>query len=606
MNPPEWWRRSHPEEMMAFESGKLGANAAVASKTYRRDAGEALKLTIAFCEKHFAGHMAGYHPSGGNTGEWFYQETWGPELSGYDPATLAAWRQWLTARYKDDASLRAAWSDPVVSLAEVAVPAPWLRRGLADQGLFEPAAARVVVDFNRFLQEAMADCVLSLARDIREAAGPDRLSVFFYGYVFEFAGVRNGPATAGHYALRRLLASPDIDVLCSPISYLDRGLGGGGPSMTTAESVALAGKLWLNEDDTSTYIAHATGNDFPGWNHGAETLKQSIELLRRGLIVTGCRNFATWWMDLGGTGWFADPQLWTQMDLFKNLNQERQDHPLAFKPEVAVLADERALQLVTGSGLARAASGSLMYSGREDLNRIGAPYGQYLLDDFLVGKVGAKLRAFLAAYALTGAERHQLRAATATGASIWAWTPGYVDLDTGRFSLAAVEELTGFPVRLAPAGTKARVRATEAGLKLGLPEEFGPDAELAPMLIPQPAGDDQVLATYASGEPAVVLRRAAESAQLFCATTSIPSTLYRLMAKLGGVHLYAEQDVNIYALGSYIGLHGAADGRLDLDFGQVGNIWNEFEQKDLGRKQKLSLDLRQGQTYLFRLTPAKP
>ena len=36
------------------------------------------------------------------------------------------------------------------------------------------------------------------------------LILFFYGYVFEFAAVPNGPATSGHYALRRVLDSPDI------------------------------------------------------------------------------------------------------------------------------------------------------------------------------------------------------------------------------------------------------------------------------------------------------------------------------------------------------------------------------------------------------------
>ena len=94
----------------------------------------------------------------------------------------------------------------------------------------------------------MLDCVCELAHAVRKASQGRKLVVFFYGYVFEFAGVQNGPATSGHYALRRVLNCPDIDVLCSLISYFDRGLGQSAPSMTAAESVALAGKLWLNEE----------------------------------------------------------------------------------------------------------------------------------------------------------------------------------------------------------------------------------------------------------------------------------------------------------------------------------------------------------------------
>ena len=102
----------------------------------------------------------------------------------------------------------------------------------------------------------MADCVCRAGP--RRAAGVARrkLVVFFYGYVFEFGAIRNGPATSGHYALRRVLDCPDIDVLCSPISYFDRGLGQSAPAMTAAESVALAGKMWLYEDDTADLPGH--------------------------------------------------------------------------------------------------------------------------------------------------------------------------------------------------------------------------------------------------------------------------------------------------------------------------------------------------------------
>jgi hypothetical protein len=101
--------------------------------------------------------------------------------------------------------------------------------------LHDPQAGRNLIDFAEFQQQMMADCVCELARAARRASGGRKLVVFFYGYVFEFGAIRNGPATAGHYALRRLLDCPDIDVLCSPISYFDRGLGESGPAMTAAE-----------------------------------------------------------------------------------------------------------------------------------------------------------------------------------------------------------------------------------------------------------------------------------------------------------------------------------------------------------------------------------
>ena len=37
-------------------------------------------------EARFGDHVAGYHPCGQNTGEWFYEGTWDSPLSGYAAA----------------------------------------------------------------------------------------------------------------------------------------------------------------------------------------------------------------------------------------------------------------------------------------------------------------------------------------------------------------------------------------------------------------------------------------------------------------------------------------------------------------------------------------
>ncbi len=604
LTPPAEWLQAHPELLMGYEDQKRGPALALTSELYGREAREALQGLIRHCEAAFGPRLAGYHPAGGNSNEWFYPQTWGKPLSGYDPATLAAWRKWLRTKYPTDEALQKAWGAAGISLAAAEVPAPTQRRGEAGQGLLAPAEAQPALDFNRFLQEAMSDLVLELARAAREAAGPGRLNLFFYGYVFEFSRAYSGPAVAGHYAVRRLLDSPDIDVLCAPISYQDRGLGGGAAAMTAAESVTLAGKFWLNENDTSTHIAHALGHHAPGWDNGATTLEESLELLRRDLAVAGCRNFATWWMDLPGLGWFDEPRLWAQMAFCRDFNRAWLASAPAFRPEIAAIVDERSLLYVGGTNVAAISSGSLVSEGRKMLNRVGAPYGQYLLDDFLAGRFDAKLRAFLAAYALTGEERRQLRACTRTGATLWGWAPGYVDLDTGKYSLAAVEELTGFAVRLMPTDTKAVGQATEAGRALGLPDKFGLDAQLTPLLSPPPAAGDTVLAVYAGGEPAVVLRKTAEAAEIFCSLTAVPTALYRHLARLGGVHLYAETDANVYARGNFVAVHAAESGKLALDLGRPGRIWSEFEQKYLGAGPRLELELRKGQTRLLRIDEA--
>jgi len=254
---PQWWREAHPGDAMAWDRDpqRGRGTTAVASPAYRRDAAAWLAALIEHLEKTFGPHIVGYHPCGQNTGEWFYLNTWGPALNGYSPATRDAWRGWLRQRYKTDAALQAAWGRSAATLATATVPSPESRRAAPAGTLRDPADERSLIDFAEFQQQMMSECVVLFANTVRTATRGKKMVVFFYGYVFEFGAVGNGPATSGHYMLRRVLDCPDIDVLCSPISYFDRGLGGSGPAMTAAESVALAGKMWLYEDDTATYLS---------------------------------------------------------------------------------------------------------------------------------------------------------------------------------------------------------------------------------------------------------------------------------------------------------------------------------------------------------------
>jgi len=264
----------------------------------------------------------------------------------------------------------------------------------------------------------MADCVCDLARAARAASRGRKLVVFFYGYVFEFGSAANGPATSGHYALRRVLNCRDIDVLCSPISYFDRGPGQGAPSMTAAESVALAGKLWLNEDDTHTYLASGTP---PGSRDHVATLAETNAELTRNLAQAALRNFGTWWMDLGASGWFNDPGMWAQMRQFQQLDEQFLKAPTPFRPEVAVVMDEQSMLRVAPGGVRLTRRN--VYEARAPLGRMGAPYGQYLLDDVLAGRVRAKLFVFVNGWSYPPEERARL-AGIARGRSLFLETTG--------------------------------------------------------------------------------------------------------------------------------------------------------------------------------------
>jgi len=597
VDAPDWWRQAHPGETMVWDiAGPQQTRAAVASPAYRRDAAERLAALVRHLEEKFGDRVAGYHPCGQNTGEWFYQNTWELPLNGYAPRDLLAWRAWLVRRYGDDAHLRAAWGDQRVSLDEVEAPLPDVRRA-APAGMFrDPVAERPLIDFAQCQQEAMADCVLQLAHAVREASRGRKLVLFFYGYGFEFAAIRNGPATSGHYALRRLLDSPDIDVLCSPISYFDRGLGQSAPAMSAAESVVLAGKMWLMEDDTRTCL----GSGFaPGWEDAVDTVEKTNRELVRNTAQCGLRNFGTWWMDLGASGWFNDRRMWAEMKRLDALDEQLLQHPRPFRPEVASVIDEQSMIRVAAGGQVATIPG--VYEARRPLGRMGAPYGQYLLDDVAAGRVRAKMYVFLTAWSLSPVQRQKLLSATRGSLRIWCYAPGY--LENRGVSLDAMRELTGFRMKkVSPA--KAWAEPTAAGKRLGLVHGFGVGQGVEPLFAAADATPEETLATYADGSAAVALRNGADGASLFVGPPGLTSELLRLAARRAGVHLYAQTDCNIYASGPYLVVHAAQDGPLELDVGDSAAVRDILTGQIVGHGPKLTLRLSKGDTQVLNIEKA--
>lgn len=593
--PPGWWREKYPGELMKFTSGGNNGYPAVSSLRYRQDAAEALRGVIRFCESKFGDNMAGYHPTGGNTHEWFYYGSQRRILSGYDRATERAWRRFLRGRYNSDEALREAWKRPDAALDAATVPSPEFRLKKRAGFLLSPLRDRELIDFHSFLQQEMADTVLSLARVVREETRGKRLSLTFYGYLFELSGITNGPACSGHYALRRILESPDIDLVCGPISYLDRQIGGGSTTMTAADSVSLAGKLWVNEDDTSTHTAYLNGNRAPGWKNGAQTEAESLTLLQRNLAVATFHGFGVWWMDLWGTGWFTDPALWRVMRQFEQPDEALSKRSAAVAPAIAEVIDENSLLYLMQGNVGI----PLLKQGRAARGRTGAMTGQYLLDDLLAGKLGSKLNIITSAWALTGEQRRKLRLAAEKTPTFWCYAPGCLDLDTGEFSTAAIEETTGFRVKRLPPADFALL-PTRAGIEFGLAAGTGAAGTAGTVYSPVPQAGDLILATYGTGEPAAVFRPGGTPA-LFCGSPLVPPELYRAFAVRAGVHLYTDKPAYVMRRGPYLSICAPEAGEYVIDTGKHTRIVDSFSGEAIGTGPKIRRLFRKGETALLHI-----
>lgn len=600
--PPEWWTQAHPDDIVVWDQpttsfvpgipwgNAMATTGNVSSPVYRRDAAEQLTALIDHLEEKFGSHIAGYHPAGQNTNEWFYPGTWDAPLSGYAKADLLAWRKWLLVRYANDEALQAAWHRPGVTRASADLVTPQARRDAAHGVFLDPATQQPVIDFNEFQQQMMADCVCELAHTVRQATQGRKLVLFFYGYVFEFSLVQNGPATSGHYALRQVLESPDIDILCAPLSYLDRGLDGSAPIMTAAESIALAGKMYLAEDDTRTFLAK--GNSL-GLNDGLTNVTDSQQVLLRNTSECALRNFATWWMDLVGNGWFDDRRLWLEMDRLRALDRPLLEHPTPYCPEVAAVIDSDSMMRVAFDG--RVVSGGLGYYGRAALGRMGAPYGQYLLDDVLAGRVKAKLFVFLTAWHLSPEERKELLAATSGSTCIWCYAPGYLEGD--HTSLEAMHDLTGFALKEV-SGVEAWAHPSPLGMQKGLPS-FGVKQVVKPLFEASDAAFGESLATYSNGSTAVAMRKMQTGNSIFAGAPALCLELLRIAAQLAKVHLYTPGGSVVFANRNYLSIHALQSGDIPINTGKSTAVHDLLSGEALGNGPELTLAFKNGETRIL-------
>jgi len=596
-NAPHWWQERHPEARMVYDGQTVYPVACVSDRAYRADMCAHLeKLSRHLCEA-FPEHFAGLHPCGQNTGEWFYYNSWAHPLSGYDPATRTAFREWLKQR--GDAS--AATAEP---------PTSEERRGHPNGLLRDPAREGRLIEFARFQQQEMADFVAALASACRRGTGGKKLVLFFYGYGFEFPPLGNGAPTSGHYAISALLKRQDIDILCSPISYTDREWLGTAPAMSAAESVKRAGILWLNEDDSRTYLDPRKQEHVQ--EGGLVNLRQTQQVMLRNTAQASLRGFGTWWMDLPGQGWFNDAAIWQQIVRLRSVDEAMARREKPFAPEIAAIIDENSMCYLTGGSAVVARP--LIYDSRAALGRSGAPYGQYLLSDVLEGKVPARMQVFLSAWRLTAEQRSALAAQREAGfvktlegwfgaghaadvMRVWCWAPGYLYPD--HADVAGIRDITGFAAKAVTLPT-AVATPTELGRKHGLTQAWGPMTKIEPLFNVE-ASPDEVWATYSDGSTAVAVRRSKAGHDVFVGVPQLTPELVHALAQLTGVHCYTKPGPALWAANGYLSVQAHTNAPVLFDTGSKQPVCDALDGTRLGMGPHIELNMEQGEVRVLRI-----
>lgn len=532
--PPPSWIRRHSDDMAVHENGPTEDVSMASRAFWEDDADAALRAAVEHvAQGPHAQRVVGFYLE---RAEWFFDRDGGYDRS---KCNQVGFRRWLRQRYKGSVvALRAAWHDGGVTFDNADVPGWPPPAGYPDgvAQFFGPREQRWT-DYHEYASHSIASVILGLAKAVKEASGRRSLVAVSYGYTLELPR-----AHSGHLALGTILDSPDVDILTGPVSYSGRQPGGSAPQPSPIDSVALAGKLWITEDDTKTHLSSDETSDPFNVRVPTESGTQAVHLRNFGAALAKGTGIS--WMDLWGEGWLDNRETWEFLGGLREVMEtyvaspDRSQAPDG--PDVAVLVDEKSFFGVRNDELLQ----RMVADQRDALARSGARYGIYLQSDLAKPDFPSspRLLLFLNPFHIEPSVRTALRERFQDDGRTLAWVyaPGILD-----GSVSEVAELVGMHLKLQPWGSRVGtvVRAgTRSRLTERLPEpRFGADRRCDPSVcVVDPRAE--ILGEYPSGTTSLAHRKHARWQSVFIGDPGLSIALLRGLYRLAGVPVYTVED----------------------------------------------------------------
>ena len=548
--PPDWWKAENTGQMFLNEFGQQDSTgqgpASIASDAFIAACKDQLENLIRyFHNSPHRSRILGYQPAYLSGGEWFYPDThlyyWD-----YSEVNRLKFIAWLQNNYPSIAALNAAWHKSYASFANVQIPSTndWLS---ANDGLFrDPAQQRAVPDYAQYHNNLVADRITEIASHIKSLTEDKSLVFAFYGYLGELTanGYRRGMAHAGHLGIKRVLASTNIDMLCSPFSYFDRQPGGPANLMSVVDTVGLAGKLYLQEDDSTTYLNDpATNpNQYGNWY---STKWDTLHCYRRDYGNVLAHNQAMWWCDLWADGRLNANDIWTNNAMLVGTSSNVLAKSQTFQPQVAVFFDEETFFWLTSNSYDLNLAN--VYQLRSVFQSLGAAVGYYLIEDLPRIPDSAKLLVLANTHRLDTFEQSLISQAKTNGRTfLWLYAPGYVN--ETNLSLNGMTAATGFTFARNPAAMNPAIKIVSGStspIAIDLANvTFGDQSAISPTFYvsPVPSGADLLGNYTGKSQPALVAKDYGTWKSLFCGAPRPSLPVLRSIARYAGVNLLADAD----------------------------------------------------------------
>lgn len=524
----QWWVDQHPGTLTTYRN----LVDMVTNEAWRQDALAYMKALIDHAERKYGDRVYSYSPFCGWSTEWYQNGKNATQVEN-NPLRLDAFRRFT--------------KNPQQELPTVE------ELSRTSNGVFrDPVKDARALAYWRFQNESIADTILYFVKEAKKAAKGQKLIGLFYGYLMELHNTRL--LHEGHLGYEKIFTSPDIDIIYAPASYgPPRTLGGASGFLNTIDSLQLKKKLYFHEVDHATHTAPTKLENGRSWApEKFKNVQDTIAVLRREFVMTRAKRVGLWWFDLFG-GYYDDPALVKEVTNMMRVQQKLDGVPMRSVAEIAVFGDVNSMFYVNQHARV---NDDCLVKGRDELNRIGAPYDLYdfgFIDDPALPHDQYKLYIFLNAFKISDAQRKlidkQVKQKGRT--ALWVYAPGYVQ-DKG-FDTKAMSEIIG--INVAQLEGKEQIIAVDKGFAKREGVTYKTMLPTAPAFYIDDSKAEVIGKYETSGKPALGYKKIGNHTAYYSALGGLTTPVFREVARQAGVHIYHEGSDPVYVNNRLIGIH---------------------------------------------------
>lgn len=543
LHPPQAWIDAHPDQIMKTENGTVSPDSnlpSMASDTFFNDCKSQLDLFIRYIHNSpYKDRFMGYHIDYLSGGEWFYADG-GTHYYDYSEVNRLKFVQWAQTKYGTISALNTAWNKSYGDFDDIQIPAP-AELEAGDDGLFRnPSIHRAAADYGYYFNNLTAMRLIEIADYVKSITYNKSLVGFFYGYQLELIGNSyiKGLGNGAHMGLRQVLASPNIDLICSPCSYYDRTPGYANGMMSIVDSVTAAGKIYLEEDDSRTWLwADAP----PYWSLPTEW--DTLQCLRRNFGNVIGHNQAIWWMDLTANGNYNAQSIWDNNKIAVDTYKDSIANQQPTTPQVALIYDQEFYQWLKANSYDLNIKNG--YSQRSVFQSLGAQVGYYYIQDIPKIPSTVKLYVFVDTFNIDAEKKALIDGIKKDNNTLlWLYAPGYVT--ETNLSISNMQEITGFNLAKQSSSINPAITVVSGSNPIcqGIGgQSFGSTDPIAPTFYGT-GGDSSVnLGNYnSSGQPGLMLKEFPAWRSIFCGAPILSVPVLRSVCRYAGAPLLVDPD----------------------------------------------------------------